>query len=625
MVESSSGTTNSRSSSPSSSGSTSRSGHEPVERAAPEDPADQRRALEHALLARVEPVDPGRDQTPARCRGCGRAPRPPGACGRSPRGRAGCPPPARARAPAARAAPRPARAARRRARSLSCASSGASSIALARRMPPPQVGRVSSRSGRVTATISTGTLRSDRARCSIRSRSGSSAQCTSSKTRTSGCRSASCSAQRSAAQVSSADVCSPSAAPSTPSATASRSATASLSQREAQLLEGVVRRVVVGDPGARLDHRGERPVGHALAVGQRAPGQRRHALERVGELRDEPRLAEPRLAEDGHELHRAVPHRPLERVLEQLPAPPRGRRAARRGGAPGRARAARARSRAAPCRPLISSGPALSTSTAPAASRRAPWPSRTCPGSAACCRRTARFTASPVAKVDSASSTTTSPDSTPIRTAEPERLDLRHDLERRPQRPLRVVLVRDGHAERRHDRVAGELLDGAAVLLDRPGDLLEVAVDALRARPPDRRPRRARSSRPGRRRRPSQPCVPRTDFTGSPGQPEAWPALRRLRSPGGGRRRPVGFRAGGGGGRDRARERVVRLAVRAGPHRARARREGAAGPGARRAGDAAVEVLAAIYAASRATSRCCTPRARTCCCPSTSCTSRRAR
>src|SRR5215211_6224202 len=71
------------------------------------------------------------------------------------------------------------------------------------------------------------------------------------------------------------------------------------------------------------------------------------------------------------------------------------------------------------CRPRISIGPASSTSTVPAARRRAPAPMRISPGSAACCSRAARLTASPVANVDSASSTTTSPDSTPTRASSP--------------------------------------------------------------------------------------------------------------------------------------------------------------------------------------------------------------
>ena len=78
---------------------------------------------------------------------------------------------------------------------------------------------------------STGASRSARPRCSITSSSGSSAHCTSSKTSTSGCACASCSAQSVTAHVSSPAVRPSPAAPSTPSATASRSATASLSQQ----------------------------------------------------------------------------------------------------------------------------------------------------------------------------------------------------------------------------------------------------------------------------------------------------------------------------------------------------------------------------------------------------------
>jgi len=51
-----------------------------------------------------------------------------------------------------------------------------------------------------------------------------------------------------------------------------------------------------------------------------------------------------------------------------------------------------------------------------AASLRAAEPRRISPGCAACWRRAARLTASPVAKVESLSSMTISPDSTPMRT-----------------------------------------------------------------------------------------------------------------------------------------------------------------------------------------------------------------
>ena len=52
-------------------------------------------------------------------------------------------------------------------------------------------------------------------------------------------------------------------------------------------------------------------------------------------------------------------------------------------------------------------------------------------------------------------------------------------LQARPDRALRVVLVRDGHAPDRHHRVADELLDRAAVALDDQAGFLEVAGEQL--------------------------------------------------------------------------------------------------------------------------------------------------
>ena len=246
---------------------------------------------------------------------------------------------------------------------------------------------------------------------------------------------------------------------------------------EAQLLEGVVRRVVVGDPRARLDHRGERPVGHALAVGQRSPGQRRHALERVGELGHEARLADAELAEDGDELHRAIPHRPLKGVLQERQL----------------RLAADERRRGEPRRIVHPHG-------APRPERLVPALDLERPGALdldRACREPSRALAEQdLARLgrllqahgevhglargkgrlgvldDDLAGFDADPD------AEPQRLDLGDDLERRPQCALRVVLVCDRHAERRHDRVAGELLDGSAMLGDRPGDALEIAVHA---------------------------------------------------------------------------------------------------------------------------------------------------
>ena len=118
---------------------------------------------------------------------------------------------------------------------LSSSLSRASSIAVARRLPPPHAGRSSSSSGRLTQAISSGTSRSDCARCSITFNSGSSAQWMSSKTSTSGCIPESCSAHARAAQRSSSRERSRSLAPSRPAAVASRSAIASLSQHARSL------------------------------------------------------------------------------------------------------------------------------------------------------------------------------------------------------------------------------------------------------------------------------------------------------------------------------------------------------------------------------------------------------
>ncbi len=69
--------------------------------------------------------------------------------------------------------------------------------------------------------------------------------------------------------------------------------------------------------------------------------------------------------------------------------------------------------------------------------------------------------------------TITSPVATPIRTSiwrigssALSAIDRVEDAERGAHGALRVVLVRDGHAEVRDDRVADVLLDGAAVALE---------------------------------------------------------------------------------------------------------------------------------------------------------------
>ena len=123
--------------------------------------------------------------------------------------------------------------------------------------------------------------------------------------------------------------------------------------------------------------------------------------------------------------------------------------------------------------PLSSSGPASSTTRLPAASRYAVGPTRISPGRAASWSRAARFTASPVAKVESDAVDDDLARLDPDAGLELELVHRRAHRERRARRAERIVLVRLRNAERGHHGVAGELLDDAAVLDDAVRDHLE--------------------------------------------------------------------------------------------------------------------------------------------------------
>ena len=86
----------------------------------------------------------------------------------------------------------------------------------------------------------------------------------------------------------------------------------------AELLERLLERLVVGDPDRRLDHLGERPVRHALAVRQAAALEHARAVHGVDELAGQAALADARLAVDREDVGAAVAQRSLVRVLEQL-------------------------------------------------------------------------------------------------------------------------------------------------------------------------------------------------------------------------------------------------------------------------------------------------------------------
>jgi hypothetical protein len=95
------------------------------------------------------------------------------------------------------------------------------------------------------------------------------------------------------------------------------------------------------------------------------------------------------------------------------------------------------------------------------------------------------------------------------RGAQPVRVapDLVAEIQRRPARALRVVLVGDRRAEERHDAVAGELVDGALEAVDALGEEAEEAVEDRVPLLPRRRARRDPSSPSRRRRAPSPACA----------------------------------------------------------------------------------------------------------------------
>ena len=86
----------------------------------------------------------------------------------------------------------------------------------------------------------------------------------------------------------------------------------------AELLECLLERVVVGDPGRSLDHLAEGPVRDTLSVRERATRQDARALDPVDELPGEATLPDARLSEDGEEVRPSVSDRARERVLEEL-------------------------------------------------------------------------------------------------------------------------------------------------------------------------------------------------------------------------------------------------------------------------------------------------------------------
>ena len=291
-------------------------------------------------------------------------------------------------------------------------------MAEARGLPPPQVARSSSSSIRARQTIRTGTSRSDRARCSITSSMRSSAHWTSSNTSTSGCASASCSAQRRAAQLVSVDASASSAAPRTPSATPRRSATASLSQhiRSFSNASAAGSSSVIPAEALTIEAIGQNaipsPYGRARPVSTVARST--PAVNSSTSL-DFPTPGSPKTVTSVVRRSRTVRSYELWSSSSSCSRPTKrafGRRL--------RMSSTRTTRQDQVCSPgRISTAPASSTSIAPTVRRRATGPRAMVPAMADCCRRAATFTASPVANVESTSSTTSSPDSIPTRASSP--------------------------------------------------------------------------------------------------------------------------------------------------------------------------------------------------------------
>ena len=195
-------------------------------------------------------------------------------------------------------------------------------------LPPPQPGLRERSSGRAVQTSSSGTASSCSASSSTKSRRSSSAQWRSSNTSTAGPLSASASRNRrqAANAASSGRRLLPrrEADERTELALEPRGLAPRRDEARDRARELVGRDLgVVGleDPGLCLHDLAERPVGDTLAVGQRAAAapddQVGIALDHLPELLDEAALADPRHADERHELRALLAPNPVECVGEQ--------------------------------------------------------------------------------------------------------------------------------------------------------------------------------------------------------------------------------------------------------------------------------------------------------------------
>jgi hypothetical protein len=258
----------------------------------------------------------------------------------------------------------------------------------------------------------------------------------------------------------------------------------------AELLERLFERIVVGDARGRFHHLPERPVRDAFAVRQRASHEDARPLDAVEELAREAALPDAGLAVDGEEMGAAVAKAALEGVLEQLElvlAPDE--------------RGSRADRSARPVEQVDDAPCPQGAVDALQLDRPGVLDDEACPGepirgradedlaraggllqprgevhSLPCCERRLGVVDDDLARFD------------PDPRFELEIVHGSAYCERCACRAKSIVLMRLGHPERRHDRIARELLDDASVLLHAARDHLEeprdAAPDDLRVRAP---------------------------------------------------------------------------------------------------------------------------------------------
>ena len=323
-----------------------------------------------------------------------------------------------------------------------------------------------------------GASRAKSATCSTSSRNVGSAHCRSSIENTSGRSAASCSSSvRIAQNVSSGALSLPAIPIACPTSSATLPRAVARPRERRELGAGRLGRVGLVQTRDLDERLGQGIERDALAVGEAPAAEDGRAIaELVEERRHEPRLADAPDAEDREELARPDRSRSGRTRSAGARAPAPARPSARRDAARTR------RHRASTCDQAVRGHRSRSCPSGRAArrARRRPRrararyvssPSRISPECAACSRRAATFTASPVDHRRRRAPATTSPVFTPIRQASVIPWS-RSSSGSTPSsavahvaggahRAQRVVLMDLRHAEDGHDRVTDELLDGA--------------------------------------------------------------------------------------------------------------------------------------------------------------------